>query len=172
MAAPFDLTPRRRANVAGREDTPMANTKEITKTAPRTPFARRIVEVPGRQTAKRGEPKRLTVGREISLAGEINSCDTLIVEGEVRASLTDCNAMEIAKGGLFKGAAEIATADIAGLFDGDLVVKERLILRGTGRIIGTVRYSNIEIERGGRITGTMELLPDAAETGSKTKTGD
>ncbi len=142
----------------------MANTREITKSPPRASFARRVVETPGRQSTGPGEPKRLTVGREISLAGEINSCDTLVVEGEVRASLADCNAVEISKTGVFKGAAEIAHADIAGLFEGDLVVKERLILRGTGRIIGTVRYADLEIERGGRITGTMELLPDAAET--------
>ena len=147
----------------------MANPTEITKTPPRTPFARRIVEVPGRKTAGPGEPKRLTVGREISLAGEITSCDTLVVEGEVRASLADCNDVEIARSGVFKGAAEIANADIAGLFDGDLVVKQRLILRGTGRIIGTVRYAEMEIERGGRITGTMELLPDAAEVVPDTK---
>jgi cytoskeletal protein CcmA (bactofilin family) len=149
----------------------MADTKEAVKTPPRTPFARRVVEVPGRRTRGSGEPKRLTVGCGISLSGEINSCDTLVVEGEVQASLDHCNTMEIAKTGVFKGAAEIATADIAGLFDGDLVVRERLILRGTGRIIGTVRYGDLEIERGGRITGTMELLPDAAETVSDTKPG-
>lgn len=149
----------------------MAGTKEAVKTPTRTTFARRVVEVPGRRTKERGEPKRLTVGRGINLSGEINSCDTLVVEGEVRASLANCNALEIAKTGVFKGAAEIATADIAGLFDGDLVVRERLILRGTGRIIGTVRYSDLEIERGGRITGTLELLPDAAEIVSDTKPG-
>ncbi len=147
----------------------MAETKETVKTPPRTPFAQRVVEVPGRRVKGSGEPKRLTVGRGINLSGEINSCDTLVVEGEVQASLDHCNAMEIAKTGVFKGSAEIVTADIAGLFDGELVVRERLILRGTGRIIGTVRYSDLEIERGGRITGTMELLPDAAETVSDTK---
>lgn len=145
----------------------MAETKEAVKKPPRTPFARRVVEVPGRRTKAAADPKRLTVGRGINLSGEINSCDTLVVEGEVQASLDHCNAMEIAKSGVFKGTAEIATADIAGLFDGDLVVRDRLILRGSGRIIGSVRYSELEIERGGRITGTMELLPDAAENGSE-----
>jgi hypothetical protein len=49
-------------------------------------------------TVKR-EPKTLTVGREITLSGEITSCDRLVVEGEVRSSLESCQSLEIARGG-------------------------------------------------------------------------
>src|SRR5689334_12639737 len=34
--------------------------------------------------------RKLIVGREISLSGEINSCDKLIVEGSVEANLQNC----------------------------------------------------------------------------------
>jgi cytoskeletal protein CcmA (bactofilin family) len=40
-------------------------------------------------------------------------------------------------------------------------VEDCLILRATGRIIGTIRYRDIEIERGGKIAGTMETIDDA-----------
>src|SRR5437870_707018 len=49
-----------------------------------------------------GEARKLIVGREISLSGEINSCDRLIVEGSVEANLQNCHEVDIAETGLFK----------------------------------------------------------------------
>ncbi len=57
--------------------------------------------------AENGETKKLIVGREIVLSGQITSCDRLVVEGKVEASLTDSHAIEIADIGFFKGTAEI-----------------------------------------------------------------
>ena len=50
--------------------------------------------------------RKLTVGREISLSGEITSCDTLIVEGSVEANLQNCRDVDIAESGMFKGTAD------------------------------------------------------------------
>jgi cytoskeletal protein CcmA (bactofilin family) len=47
------------------------------------------------------------------------------------------------------------------LFEGELTVEGCLILRATGRIIGTVRYREIEIERGGKLAGTVEVMDEA-----------
>jgi len=105
-----------------------------------------------------GDAKRLTVGREISLSGEISACEMLVVEGAVKATLDGCKTLEIARHGKFNGTAHVAIADVAGTFDGTLMVSDRLILRGTGRIIGTVRYHEMEVERGGRLEGTAELI--------------
>ncbi len=41
------------------------------------------------------EHKKLIVGRDISLNGEIRTCDTLVVEGRVEAVLQDCKNIEI-----------------------------------------------------------------------------
>src|SRR5262245_39920762 len=69
-----------------------------------------------------GETKKLIVGREIVLSGQITSCDRLVVEGKVEASLTDSHAIEIADIGFFKGTAEIDSAEIAGRFEGTITV--------------------------------------------------
>jgi hypothetical protein len=74
----------------------------------------------------RREPKTLTVGRDITLSGEISSCDRLVVEGEVRSSLEGCQSLEISGDGAFRGKAKIATAEIAGLFEGELDVEDCL----------------------------------------------
>lgn len=103
------------------------------------------------------DSKRLTVGREISLnGGEITDCERLVVEGNVEATMNGGRLLEIAKGGLFKGSVTIDNADIAGTFEGELRVNNRLTIQASGRIHGTIRYGQLEIVRGGRIDGSAE----------------
>lgn len=106
-----------------------------------------------------GEMRRLSVGREITLSGEINSCDKLFIEGSVEANLTNCRDVDIAEGGLFKGSASIEDAEVKGRFEGNLVVRKRLLIRATGRVAGTIRYGQIEIECGGQISGDIQAQP-------------
>src|SRR5512132_2248522 len=84
--------------------------------------------------------KRLIVGEGIRLSGEISSCDRLVVEGEVEVTLNDTLALEIARSGRFTGGCEVEEADISGIYEGDLTVRKRLFVRGSGKLTGTVRY--------------------------------
>lgn len=102
--------------------------------------------------------KRLIVGQGIRLSGEINSCDRLVVEGEVEVTLNDTLALEITSSGRFTGGCEVEEADISGIYEGDLTVRRRLYVRGTGKLTGTVRYGELELERGGQIAGNISVL--------------
>jgi len=106
-----------------------------------------------------GERRYLSVGRGITLSGEVNSCDKLLIEGSVDAKLTNCRAIEIAESGLFKGSTSIDEAEIRGRFEGDLIVRNRLLIKATGRVSGTIRYGQIEIECGGQIFGDIQAQP-------------
>ena len=108
-----------------------------------------------------GEVRKLTVGREITLSGEITSCDKLIIEGSVEANLNNCRDVEIAESGLFKGTASIEEAEIQGRFEGNLVVRKRLLIKASGRVSGTIRYGQIEIECGGQISGDVQAQPSS-----------
>ena len=112
---------------------------------------------------RRGENdvRKLIVGREITLSGEITSCDKLIVEGSVEANLNNCRDVEIAEIGLFKGSAAIEDAEIRGRFEGNLVVRKRLLIKASGRVSGTIRYGQIEIECGGQISGDIQAQAPA-----------
>src|SRR5260221_8343494 len=110
------------------------------------------------------ESRCLSVGRGIRLSGEVNSCDKLLIEGSVDAKLTTCRAIEIAESGLFKGSTSIDEAEIRGRFEGDLTVRNRLLIKATGRVSGTIRYGQIEIECGGQIFGDIQAQP-AGELG-------
>jgi cytoskeletal protein CcmA (bactofilin family) len=104
--------------------------------------------------------KRLIVGQGIRLSGEISSCDRLVVEGEVEVTLNDTLALEIASSGRFTGGCEVEEADISGVYEGDLTVRRHLCVRGTGKLTGTIRYAQLELERGGQIAGNISVLSE------------
>lgn len=122
------------------------------------PSAMTTTDAPARSVTS-AEGKRLIVGQGISLSGEITACDRLVVEGSVQVTLNQTRAIEITETGRFtNGKAEVEEAEISGVYEGDLTVRKRLMIRSTGRVQGTVRYGELEIERGGKLSGTVSML--------------
>ncbi len=111
---------------------------------------------PSGAPAKEGGSK-LTVGPNIKLKGvEITDCDTLVVEGTVEATM-DSRVMLITEIGAFKGSAEIDYAEIHGEFNGDLTVRQKLVIYSTGRVSGKIRYGKVVIEEGGQLMGDIQF---------------
>ena len=102
---------------------------------------------------------RLIVGEGIQVKGEIQSCRTLIVEGNVEASL-EAEELTVESGGIFRGKAKVTTASIDGRFEGELTVEGLLTLHGGGRVSGKLRYRDLKIEQGGRLSGDIDLLEE------------
>lgn len=98
---------------------------------------------------------KLTVGPNIKLKGvEITDCDTLVVEGTVEATM-DSRLMQISECGAFKGSADIDIAEIHGAFDGNLTVRQKLVIFSTGKVTGKIRYGKLVIEEGGQLAGEI-----------------
>jgi cytoskeletal protein CcmA (bactofilin family) len=102
------------------------------------------------------EPRKLIIGQGTFLSGEINSCDRIVVGGNVQANLQNCQHMDIRETGFFSGNAAIDDVEVSGRFEGDLVVRKRLMIRASGQVSGTITYGEIEIEAGGRISGVIQ----------------
>src|SRR3954451_22656507 len=100
-------------------------------------------------------PRTMIVGREFSLSADITFCDRLVVNGNVEASLHECRELEITRTGVFNGNAKVADAEISGRFEGDLVVRKRLVIRASGHVSGSITYGELEVERGGKVTGIL-----------------
>lgn len=100
---------------------------------------------------------KLIVGPNIKLKGvEITDCDTLVVEGRVEATI-DSRVIHISVRGAFTGSAEIDIAEIHGDFDGDLTVRQKLVIYSTGKVSGKVRYGKVVIEEGGQLAGDIQV---------------
>ena len=105
--------------------------------------------------------RTLIIGPGVSVKGEITSCNRLIVEGKIEAKLADCPNVIIKEGGVFNGESTTENAEVQGSFDGNLVVRGRLLVQATGRVSGKIAYGDIEIERGGKISGEISHEEDS-----------
>jgi cytoskeletal protein CcmA (bactofilin family) len=101
---------------------------------------------------------RLFVGINIKLKGvEISDCDVLVVEGQVEATVYS-KGLQIAKPGTLKGTAAIDVAEIFGEFSGELTARTRLVVHGTGRVSGKIRYGKLIVAEGGELSGDVRQL--------------
>ena len=48
-------------------------------------------------------------------------------------------------------------AEIHGEFDGDLTVREKLVIHATGKVSGKTRYGKIVIQEGGQLIGEVQV---------------
>ena len=106
---------------------------------------------------------KLFVGVNIKLKGvEISDCDLLVIEGHVEATVHS-KEMQISPPGTLNGTAQIDVAEVHGEFTGELTARTRLVVHGTGKVSGTIRYGTLIVAEGGTISGDMKQI-DAVET--------
>jgi cytoskeletal protein CcmA (bactofilin family) len=115
------------------------------------------IRTPARDPSER---RTLVVGRGISVQGTVQDAERLVVEGTVEASMIHATELAISPGGIFKGEIEVEDAEIAGTIDGTLTARGALIVRATGKVLGTARCRRLQVEDGGQITGHIEMLTD------------
>lgn len=115
---------------------------------------------------------KLFVGVNIKLKGvEICDCDVLVVEGQVEANVSS-KAIEIAKPGRLTGTATIDVAEIHGEFTGEITARTRLVVHGTGRVCGTIRYGKLVVAEGGEVSGDVRQLDAPTRAGTMPAAGD
>jgi cytoskeletal protein CcmA (bactofilin family) len=113
--------------------------------------------------------RKLVIGQGITMSGEIEACDHLIVEGTIEATLKGANVLDVAESGSYFGTVEIEEANIAGRFEGDITVRGRLTIEATGTIIGSVTYKELSMEAGATLDGSVSPF-GSQNTAKNTKT--
>ena len=117
------------------------------------------------RSTPKGERKeaKLIVGPDIKMKGvEVMDCDTLVVEGRMEATL-DSRVIQIAEHGIFSGTVAVDSAEIHGRLEGDLTVRKELVIHGTGKVSGKIRYAKLKVEEGAELTGEISRLDRAQQ---------
>jgi cytoskeletal protein CcmA (bactofilin family) len=160
---PFRPAPPKEAPMARPPFTPTpAPTGMPTPPAPGLPAARPGMP-PARTSREPAERRTLVVGRGISVQGTVQDAERLTVEGTVEATMIHAAELVIALGGVFKGEVEVEDAEVAGTIDGTLTARGSLVVRATGRVLGTARCRRLQVEDGGQITGRIEMITEPAK---------
>jgi cytoskeletal protein CcmA (bactofilin family) len=140
-----------------RRDEPFRANPPIAPTTPASTTPAPSVTPEQPKVDQRKESK-LVVGPDIKMKGvEISDCDTLVVEGRVEATL-DSRVLEIAEHGVFQGTIAVDQAEIRGRFEGELTVRKMLVIQGTGKVSGKIRYAKIKVEEGAELSGDLAVL--------------
>ena len=144
---------RRREEGSFRQNLPVTPAPAPAANAAPAPLETKV-EIKGEE---RKEAK-LVVGPEIKIKGvEISDCDTLVVEGRIEATL-DSRVLEITQNGVFQGTIAVDNAEIHGRFEGELTVRKQLIIQGTGKVSGKIKYAKIKVEEGAELSGEISML--------------
>src|SRR5262245_7932072 len=151
----------RRPDTAGRGLVPPAPAPQSAQPAANSPSHPSLEPHKGAEKTEERKEARLVVGPDIKMKGvEINDCDTLQVEGRIEATL-DARVLEITEKGVFNGTVAVDNAEIHGRLEGELTVRKQLVVHGTGRVAGKIRYARIKVEEGAELSGEISVLDRA-----------
>lgn len=99
----------------------------------------------------------LVVGEGVKLSGSFVVPNSASISGTLDGDLT---AREIVVGGtgILKGKVTADLVDVRGEIHEDVTSNKALFVRSTGKITGSVRYAEIEIEKGGDLQGSLSKI--------------
>lgn len=104
-------------------------------------------------------PTLISAGSEfrgdLRCGGDLAMSGTVVGDGDVQGSLT------LADSARWEGTVHAANAVLAGRIQGNVVVREKLEIRKTARIDGSVSAKIIAIAEGAVIEGDIQVLGDA-----------
>ncbi|MDR2697079.1 MAG: polymer-forming cytoskeletal protein [Holophagales bacterium] len=96
----------------------------------------------------------IVIGNDVTVKGVLHVPNRAIVNGAVDGEIT-AKELVVGQTGRIVGHAKTERADIYGQINQTLDVSQSLILRSTGKIVGVIQYTEIEIEKGGLVEGKL-----------------
>jgi cytoskeletal protein CcmA (bactofilin family) len=108
----------------------------------------------------------LIIGEGVTVTGTFVIPSKAVINGSLNGELTADEIM-VGKAGKLTGKITARNADIHGETHDTLTIANHLILRSTGKIHGRATYGELEIERGGLVSGTV-LPEDASQAAAPT----
>jgi cytoskeletal protein CcmA (bactofilin family) len=105
----------------------------------------------------------IVIGTDVSIKGVLNVPNRAVVNGAIDGEIT-ARELIVGQTGRIIGNAKTERADVYGEVHQTLVVSQALVLRSTGKLVGVINYSEIEIEKGGLVEGklTQQAPPPAS----------
>lgn len=99
----------------------------------------------------------LIIGQGVTLGGNFSVPNLASIAGTVDGALS---AKEVFVGvtGVIKGNLTAEIIDVRGEIHQDLIANKFLFIRSSGKVVGNIQYSEIEIERGASVEGNLTKI--------------
>ncbi len=97
------------------------------------------------------------IGEGAELQGSLRSTTDVRINGRLVGDLHVEGRVIVAEKGLVDGTLTATHADVAGTVKGEVTVSERLLLKATARVEGTVRTGRLVVEEGASFDGQCDM---------------
>jgi cytoskeletal protein CcmA (bactofilin family) len=100
----------------------------------------------------------LIIGAGVTFTGDIRVDGRVSVSGQVKGSI-DARDLRVEVGGHVDGQVRVNNLEVKGAIGQDITSSDSVMVHSTGLIHGRLRCDELEIERGGRVTGQIVRIP-------------
>jgi cytoskeletal protein CcmA (bactofilin family) len=105
------------------------------------------------------QPQRTTViAQDLFVQGQIKKGDEIEVYGRIDGTIA-AERLRIHPGGRVYGNVSVADAEINGVLQGDVSVKNLIAIGSSGSVNGNVRYGKITMAAGGELSADVRNVP-------------
>ncbi len=117
-------------------------------------------EPPARREASPGS--RAVIGASIHVDGTLRGNEDLVIEGKVKGTVElKQNSVTIGAQGEVKADVYAHTIFVDGSMEGNLVAAERIVIRKSARIRGSITAPRVSLEDGARFNGSIDMDPES-----------
>jgi cytoskeletal protein CcmA (bactofilin family) len=129
-----------------------------------------------RPAAPRAAGERATIGRSISISGQVSGDEDLLIQGRVDGSVNlKQHAVTVGPEGEIKADITARLITVEGRVEGNLGAQEQVILRGSAIVEGNITAPRVVLEDGARFRGGVDMgetpKRSAVVTGATPPTG-
>jgi cytoskeletal protein CcmA (bactofilin family) len=101
---------------------------------------------------------RMSNGQSIVIKGDISGSEDLVIAGRVEGSITlNGRVLTLAAGSHVVGEVEAGTVVVSGKVEGSVEAKERLDIKSTAVVDGTLSTARLIVADGSQITAKVEM---------------
>ena len=104
-----------------------------------------------------GKNIETSIGPSVKVEGDFKGEGDLVVEGIVQGSLQTKNNLKIGQNALVEANINANNAFISGKVKGNIIVKGKVEITGTGIVLGNIKAQIISIESGALIKGDLNM---------------
>jgi len=135
-----------------------------------TPFVS-AADLKARNAKQMQTSEDIHVGPNTQLSGGFSTNGMMIVDGRVDSADISADRLVVSHIGDLEGKATVQRAEISGIFSGELVAGDEVIVRPTARISGSVQCQKLVIHRGARIECSFSCVPEVVGDGATSNEG-
>jgi cytoskeletal protein CcmA (bactofilin family) len=97
----------------------------------------------------------ITIGQGVTFVGSISARGKAFINGSVTGEIS-VDDLQVGEYGVIKGKTKSREMDVHGQIHDDVYCAEHVLVHSTGLINGKLIYGELEIQKGGRVTGSMD----------------